>query len=84
MIIDGKDFAIRYVDPTLPDLGSGNSVYNGLTPETGYRSIPITEDNVCFIVRNTDTPVQFNAGSSTIKNICVIGMTDSSNFYYQI
>lgn len=83
MIIDGKDFAIRYVDPTLPDLGSGNNVYDGLTPETGYRSIPITEDNICFIVRNTDTSVQFNAGTSKIKNICIIGMTDSSNFFYK-
>ena len=87
MKINNIDFTkFVYVDPSLPDKGDLNYLYDGLTPETAKREVPTLEDNTIYLIRRTSTAFQakFPMGTYAGKNLFLLGMPKQNELYYDI
>jgi hypothetical protein len=87
MKINNIDFTkFVYVDPSLPDRGDLNYLYDGLTPETAKREVPTLEDNTIYLIRRTSSAfhAKFPMGTYTGKNLFLLGMPKKNELYYDI
>lgn len=81
MFIDGNEFNIIYIDPSISD----DIVQDGLTPSTAYKNFPTLENNTCYVIRRIDnTSSKFYQGSSTVENIILLGMPKINEPFYDL